>query len=280
MRGFSRSLFHPSVANDHDLGPLVAAGLEAFRLHPPRRYRGLRCRGAAFAAAVRVIDRVHGHAAHRRTHAAPALAAGLADRLEVVLRVAGFADGGAAVDVHLADLSRAQAQLRVGAFARQDLYVRARRARELGALAGQHLDAVHDRPDRDVAQGKRVARLDRRFRPRHELAARLYTLRRDDVAALAVGIQEQRDMRAAVRVVLQPLDGGGHRVLVATPIDDAQVVLVPAALVTHGHAAVVVTPAAPDLGLGQRPVRVALVQIRGDDLDQGAAPGRSWFDLD
>ena len=47
------------------------------------------------------------------------LRAGLADLAQVVLFVADFADGGAAVDVHLADLARAQAQLRVRAFARQ-----------------------------------------------------------------------------------------------------------------------------------------------------------------
>ena len=61
-------------------------------------------------------------------------------------------------DVHLADLARAQAQLRVVAFARQQLHRGAGRARELRALAGQHLDAVDRGADRDVAQRQRVAR--------------------------------------------------------------------------------------------------------------------------
>src|SRR6185503_6896835 len=120
----------PSVADDHHLRPLVATGLESLGLYAPRRDRGLLGGRAAFAAAVRVIDRVHGDDAHRRTHAAPAHPAGLADRFQVVLGVADLADRRAAVDVHLADLARAQAQLRVGALAREHLDVRARGARE------------------------------------------------------------------------------------------------------------------------------------------------------
>src|SRR5688500_3540447 len=96
-RAMGCSLFHSPIAHDHDLSALVAAGLDSFGLHAPRRHRRLRRGGPPFAAAVRMVDRVHRHAAHRRPHAAPALAAGLADRLQVVLGVAGFPDGGAAV---------------------------------------------------------------------------------------------------------------------------------------------------------------------------------------
>src|SRR6185436_3946919 len=127
-------LFRPTIAYDHHLGALVLARLEALGLLAPRRHRRLRRRGAAFAAAVRVVDRIHRHAAHRRLDAAPALAARLADRFQVVLLVADFADGGAALDVHLADLARAQAQLRVRALAREQLRRGARRARHLRAL--------------------------------------------------------------------------------------------------------------------------------------------------
>src|SRR5712671_1691821 len=110
----SPSLFHSPVADDHHLRPLVAPGLEALGLNAPGRYGGLPGGGAAFAAAVRVIDRIHRHAAHRR----------------------------AAVHVDLADLARAQAKLRVRAFARKHLHAGARRARELRALAWHHFDAV------------------------------------------------------------------------------------------------------------------------------------------
>jgi hypothetical protein len=42
-------------------------------------------RSAAFAAAVRMIDRIHGDATHGRAHASPTLGASLAQLLEVVL---------------------------------------------------------------------------------------------------------------------------------------------------------------------------------------------------
>src|SRR6185503_13565142 len=112
---------------------------------------------AARAAAEGVVHRVHRLAAHRRADASPAIGTGLADLAQVVLVVADLADGGAAVDVHAADLARAHAQLRVLAFAREELHARARGARDLRALAGQHLDAVHRGADGDVAQRQRVA---------------------------------------------------------------------------------------------------------------------------
>src|SRR5207237_936796 len=74
--------------------------------------------GLAFPATVRVIDRVHGEPAHRRTHAAPALGARLAVAAQVVLVVPHLAERGAAVDVHLAGLAGLQAQVRVDALAR------------------------------------------------------------------------------------------------------------------------------------------------------------------
>src|SRR5687768_7346681 len=110
-----------------------------------------------------MIDRVLRHPAHRGTYAAPAHAPGLADRLERMLLVADLADGGAAVDVHLADLARAQADLGVVALAREQLHRGAGRARELRALAGEHLDAMDGGADRDVPERERVARLDRRL---------------------------------------------------------------------------------------------------------------------
>ena len=42
--------------------------------------------------------------------------------------------------------------------------------------------------------------------PRHQLVARVDATRRDDVAALAIAILQQRDVRGAVRVVFEPLD--------------------------------------------------------------------------
>src|SRR5688572_32177902 len=95
--------------------------------------------GLALAAAVRVIDGVHHHATHRRTNAAPADRAGFAVAAKVVLVVADFADGGTAIDVHLARLGRTQANRRVQTFACGKLCGAAGAARELATLAGLQL---------------------------------------------------------------------------------------------------------------------------------------------
>jgi hypothetical protein len=50
---------------------------------------------------------------------------------------------------------------------------------------------------------------------------------REDVAALAVGVLDQRDVAGAVRIVLDALDHALDAVLVATEVDDAVLVLRP-----------------------------------------------------
>src|SRR5690606_18094291 len=223
------SLLLVTAADDHAAGAFGFARAQTLGVLPPRAHRVATRRRLALAATVRVIDRVHRHAAHRRADALPARAAGLADALELMLFVADFTDGGAAIDVHLAHLAGTQTQLRIAAFAGEQLYARARGARQLRTLARLHFDAVDGRADRDVAQRQGVADLDRRFRTADEFHARRHALGRDDVATLAVHVAQQRQVRAAVRVVLDTLDLGRHAVLVATEIDLAIVLLVTAA---------------------------------------------------
>ena len=81
-----------------------------------------------------------------------------------------------------------------------------------------------------------------------QLRADRDAFRRNDVAPLAVGVQQQREVRAAVRVVLDPLDLRRDAVLVAAEIDDPVVLLVAAALVPHRDAARVVAADALRLG--------------------------------
>src|SRR6266436_3459927 len=265
--------------DDHAACALVLAGLVALGQHPPGAYGILPRRGLSLAAAVRVVDRIHRDAAHGGPHAAPADAPGLADRLEAVLLVANFADGGAAVDVHLTDLARTQPQLRVAALSREQLNRGARGARKLCAPAGLHLDAVNRGADRDVPQRQGIARFDRRLHPGHEPRAGSHTLGRDDVAALAVGVAEQGDVRAPVRVVFEPLDLGRNTVLVAAKIDDAVILLVPAALVAHRDVPVDVAAGLLGLLLDQGLIRPALVQIRIYELDELSPAGRGGFEF-
>src|SRR6476620_5111415 len=124
-----------AARDDHRLRALVAPRAIALGQRVPRRHRRLAFPGAAFAAAVRVIDRVHRDAADRRTNAHPALHPGLAILAQAVLFVRHLPDGRAAVDMDATNLARTQPHLRIGALSRQQRRRGTRRARDLGALA-------------------------------------------------------------------------------------------------------------------------------------------------
>src|SRR3546814_16565245 len=92
-------------------------------------------RGAAFAAAVRVVDRVHGNAAHRRTLAEPAVATGLAELGVGLVRVRPRADRSHALGANNAPLPAAEATKRVAGIAAEKRHVGAGGPRALHAPA-------------------------------------------------------------------------------------------------------------------------------------------------
>src|SRR4029077_4304841 len=158
-----------TAAYYHARRALVVAGLVTLRQLAPRADWIALGAGLAFAATMRVVDRVHCDPAHRGANAAPALRAGLADRAKIILFVANLTDGGPAIDVHFANFSRSQPQLRVGPFTRQQLNGCSGSARDLRAFAREHLDAMDRGPDRDIAQRQSVTDLDRRLCPAYHL---------------------------------------------------------------------------------------------------------------
>ena len=120
---------------------------------------------------------------------------------------------------------------------------------------------------RDVADRQAVAGLDRGFSTVQQLGANLHALRRNDVAAFAVGVAQQRDVSGAVRVVFDPFDAAHDTVLVAPEVHHAVVMLVTTALVTGRDVTVVVTTGILLLLFEQRCIRRTLVKIRRDDLE-------------
>src|SRR5437660_12026797 len=116
--------------------------------------------GAAFAAAVCMVDLIHGDAAVIGFAAEPAVATGLADRDVHVIGVRHRADGGGAAAVNQPLLARVQANDHVVLVAADDLGVGAGGTRELTALADLQFHIVDDGPDRHVAERHDVARFD------------------------------------------------------------------------------------------------------------------------
>src|SRR5690606_25788363 len=168
----------------------------------------------------------------------------------------------------------------VDAFARGELRRGAGTAGDLAALARLQLDVVHHRTHRHVAQRHRIARLDRRIGAGAHFIAHRHAARGEDVATLAIGVLDQRDVRGAVRIVLERLDDAGDTVLVALEIDDAVLLARTTALVAGGYAAGVVARTGLALRHGQRSVRIALVQVRAVDLDDETRTRRRRLHFD
>src|SRR6202020_183666 len=129
---------------------------------PPRGPRVAPPRGAAFAPAVGIVDRVHRNAAVMRLAAKPTVAAALADRDVHVIRVRHRTDGAGAAAMNQALFARVQADDHIVLVAADDLRIGAGGACELAALADLEFDIVDDGTDRHVAERHHIARLDGR----------------------------------------------------------------------------------------------------------------------
>src|SRR5262245_14208677 len=230
--------------------------------------------GTALAAAVRMIDRVHGYAAVVRHAPHPALAPGLADRDVHVVRVGHRADRRHAAAVNEALLGRIEPQDHVFAVAADDLGIGPGRARDLAALADLDLDIVHDGANRNVADRHGVARLDVDVLAGDHGVARGEPLRRQDIGKLAVLVLDQRDEAGAVGIVFDALDLGRHVEFAALEIELAVGLLVAAAAETHGDASAVVAPAARALAFGQGLHRRAAMEAGAIDQDELALARR------
>src|SRR5690606_8121590 len=249
----------------HDSAPLPASNDEAARalalvarLEPlgllaPRAHGRATAGAPAFPPAVRVVDRVHGTTALVRLAPHPTLAAGLADDDVLVLGVADGADGGVALAMQAAQFAGRHTDGDVGAVAALDLDAGAGRARELRAFARHHLDGVHGGADRDEPERHRVACHRLGLGAAHDGAADADLVGRDDVALLAVDVVQQGDVGAAVGIVLDRGDLGGHTLLVtSTVVDDTVAALVAAAPEARRDATAVVAAAALRDGTHQR----------------------------
>src|SRR5258705_13452902 len=193
---------------------LLMTCLLAFDL-APRVRRGPATRALAFAAAQRVVDGVHRHAADAGASAEPGRLPRLADRQQLVLGVASLPDRGEAFAATLPHLRRAGAQRDVVPLFRHDLRARPRAAAQLAAARDLQLDVVYRRAQRNLEQRHRVAGANVRTGPRDHRVADVQALRRQDVALLAVAVVQQHDARGPVGIVLDPRDARRNADLVA-----------------------------------------------------------------
>lgn len=136
----------------------------------------------AFAAAMRMVVRVHDDTAVGRTDAEPTGTAGFADRDVFEFQVADLTDGRAAVDMYLADFAGRQAQQGVIAFLGHQLGNRTGGTDHLAAFADLQFHIVYQRTNGDVLQGQAVAGLDIGISAADDSVASLEAERCEDVA--------------------------------------------------------------------------------------------------
>ena len=154
-------------------------------------------RRLAFAAAVRVVIRVHDRTADRRADAHVAGTAGLADVHVLMVDIADLTDYCNAVRANEADFAGRQTNLRELCVLCHQLGVVAGGADKLCAAAGVDLNVVDDGTDGDIGKRQAVAGLDISGGGRDDGVAGLQADRREDVAEFAVFILDQSDERGS-----------------------------------------------------------------------------------
>src|SRR5258708_14218733 len=175
-----------TAADDQPVRRLVLTRLLALGRLAPRRHRVPAARALAFAAAMRLVDRVHRGAAHRGLAAEPAIAAGFADDDVLMIGVRHGTDRRPTFRPHHPRLARRQAQQAVALVAANKLHIGAGGTSDLATLPRFHLDVVDDRADRHAAQWHRAPRLHVDPRTGDDGVAGPQTLRRQDVRQLAI----------------------------------------------------------------------------------------------
>src|SRR5918993_6128583 len=96
------------------------------------------------------------------------------------------------------------------------------------------------RSQRDVANWQGVTWQDVCVRTAHHGLADFQACRGDDVTLFAIQVSHERDVRRAVRIVLDLRDATGNARLVALEINDPVKTLMAAAATTHSDAPVVI----------------------------------------
>ena len=207
-----------------------------------------------FTAAVRVIVGVHDRTAHRRTGTEVTGLTRFAHADDLVFEISDLTDRRLASHGNESHFAGRHFDCRIRALFCHDLRRDTRASCDLTAATGLHLDIMDHRTDRDVRKRKRVADFDIGFLSAENLVADVQTDGSENVSLFAVRIDEERNVRAAVGIVLNALNRCGNAVFVPLKINDTVLSLIAAADVTNGDFALVVSSARLALILDRKSV--------------------------
>src|SRR5688500_6937977 len=146
--------------------------------------------GAAFAASVRMIDWIHGRAAHMGPAAKPATPARFAPHDRAVVRIARRANRRPTSRWNPANLAARQRNLGPARLACHQRGTGAGAAAQCTAAPGLQPDVVNRQPQWDLRQWQTVADSRRRFVATNDHVASLQAVRSDDISLFAVHIMQ------------------------------------------------------------------------------------------
>ena len=192
---------------------------------------------------------------------------------------ADLTDDGHAVGANDAHFAGGHTDLSVAVLLRHQLSGSTGGADELSALAGMHLDVVDHGTNGNVGDRQAVTGLDVGSGGRDDLVTGSEADRSDDVALLTVGVLNEGDIGAAVGVVFKTQDGSFHVELVALEIDHTVLLLVAAAMMTDGDAAVTVAAGGFLIRVEQGLLRLDLGEfgLRDSHMTNGRRRGAVCF---
>ena len=186
-----------------------------------------------------------------RTESEITLLAGLAERGVHVIQIADLADGGLAVEMHLADLAARQLDLCViTVLGTEDRHLSGGTDHS-GASARNQFNVVDLNTDRNVAELESIARLDFGFLAGNDGLSDLESVRSEDISLFTIRVGDKRNERGTVRIVFELLNRGCNAVLGALEVDHSVATLVAAPAETGGNPSVIVSAAGGFLAFGK-----------------------------
>src|SRR5687768_7489117 len=231
----------------------------------------------AFAAPVRMVDRIHDDTAYMGTAAEPSGASRLPDIDVLMIKIADLADGRCARRQNPPHFTRLEPHLHIPSVPAHDLCESSRAADQLTASSWLEFDVVNRRPQGHVGERQRIACPHFRIRTRLNDVPDLQTDRRKNVPLLSVLVRHEGDASRTVGIVLERRYLARNAKLVPPEVNLAVKPAMPGSTKADRGPSVVIPAAGPQVKGRQRFFRSLLRQLLRRDDRHSTAARRRWL---
>ena len=209
----------------------------------------------AFTTTHGMIVGIHDNTTVVRTTTQPARASGLTRTLQCVVGIAHTTYSCLTSTQNLTSLARRQLDYAVTTLTRGQLSEITSGTYEQRTLSRTQLDVVDYSTHRNVLQRQSITYLGSCFGTTHHSGTHLQTVGSNNITFLTISVEQQGDASRTVRIILDCLYNCWNTIFLSFKIDKAELSLVTAAKVTHGHLAIVVAAARRTLTVYERLLR-------------------------